>query len=512
MPFCGIENPGLVPGIFGLVHFVALEVIPVSAGEVRNFNRSGAVDHRNRAEFGEAAPFGDVIDVQVHGEAVLEAVNNAVVHDEVHAAVAADLLSLFADFLDQRVLIFCDEGVFRRFREEAVGVEVFVVRNAFHFNLLAFDGVALCRVLVREAERAGELVLTAVRLRRHDVVLDFDHLALSGAEERRGVVAVLEVFTGFARGFFNEGLADEGVGVHGDEGCQAVAAVDIHRLADGAESVRCIDVAAVKLVVFQAPAELIFLAGFPVVFPEAAEVVDVSAFAANDFAEEAFLCHVERVELEEVVAAVFELDAVLAGTFRGVDEVPAVLHAHCGRHFDRSVLAVFHRIESDGNVVIPVGRDVNEVHVVTLAEGLVAVFAVVNGGVRKIEVVLLVDVVGTRFFVVAECDDLDIEADVLHVGEAFNGARSAHTQADECDANDVQFRGFESERVFLAFRACGNGGTDDAVATARPLRLELRIDLGVVVAASGLVAAGPCQHCYGGDRQNVISFFHEFLL
>ena len=61
----------------------------------------------------------------------------------------------------------------------------------------------------------------------------------------------------------------------------------------------------------------------------------------DHFAENTVLCHVERVELKEVVAAVFKHHAVQTLAFGEVDECPNLGHTHGRRYFDSHVLALF---------------------------------------------------------------------------------------------------------------------------------------------------------------------------
>ena len=80
---------------------IPLDFIPVAAREIGHGYRHAAVGDRGSRQFAEARPFGGVVNVLVEGQAVLQAVNKAVVHNEVHAAVTAYflgfLLNLYGD-------------------------------------------------------------------------------------------------------------------------------------------------------------------------------------------------------------------------------------------------------------------------------------------------------------------------------------------------------------------------------------------------------------------------------
>jgi len=68
--------------------------------------------------------------------------------------------------------------------------------------------------------------------------------------------------------------------------------VDVQQLAGRTESVRGVNVAAVRLVEVETPVALIML-------PERIEVVDVRTFGVDDLAEQPVLGHVERRQLEK---------------------------------------------------------------------------------------------------------------------------------------------------------------------------------------------------------------------
>ena len=108
----------------------------------------------------------------------------------------------------------------------------------------------------------------------------------------------------------------------------------------------------------------------------------VGALGVDNIAEKSLLCHVQRVELEEVVAAVFEHDAVQAYLFGEVNKFPNLVHVHGRRHFYGRVLTMCHGFFGHGEVVSPVGSDVHEVDVGAFAYFLIAVFAVIDVGGR----------------------------------------------------------------------------------------------------------------------------------
>src|SRR5947207_10565252 len=80
-------------------------VLPMTAGEVGEFLRRAAVGHRGHAERPGSRPCGGVVDVQVGAQAFAHALEQAIEHDVIHAAVAAEFLSDLALLGPQRVLV-----------------------------------------------------------------------------------------------------------------------------------------------------------------------------------------------------------------------------------------------------------------------------------------------------------------------------------------------------------------------------------------------------------------------
>ena len=180
----------------------ALQVVPMAAGEVGHGHGRAVVVHGERAEFSQTAPLSQVVDVHVEGQTILQAVNHAGVHDEVHTAVAAYFLGHLAVLLQDGVLVLGLEGFLLSLGHEAVRAEVVHLgRMAGGLELGGIDSIAFYGILVGKALGTGQLIETVVGLGIHHVVLDFDDLAVLRADERRGVVAVAEVVAGLARSF-----------------------------------------------------------------------------------------------------------------------------------------------------------------------------------------------------------------------------------------------------------------------------------------------------------------------
>ena len=155
-------------------------------------------------------------------------------------------------------------------------------------------------------------------------MLDVDGFAVVGAYHCHGMIAVLELCRARAGLFFHNVGSGKGFGVHGHESSHAVAAVNVEQLTGRAHAVSGIHVAAVLLVVFQTPV-------VPVFRPERLQIMDICAFHMDQIAEQAVLCHVESVHFKEVVHAVFQHHAMLAGFLGSVDQVPDLFQSHgCG--------------------------------------------------------------------------------------------------------------------------------------------------------------------------------------
>ena len=448
----------------------AFHILPVTAGEVGEFNGSAVVVHGERAEFSEAAPFSEVVNVHVEGQTVLETVNHAGIHHVVHTAVS-HFATDFTVLLDDGVLIFLHESLVFSIRKEAVAGEVVHLRfyaACGELALVECDGFA--GIFGGITLRTGELEETVVGLGIHDVVLDFHDLTVRSAHEGGGVVTVAEVVAGFAGFLFDIFLSVNRLGVHGNEGGEAVTAVNVKALSDGTEAVSGIDVTTILLVVLHAPAEFLGVVRgvLPVPIPEVVEVVDVGTFCTEDFTEDACLCHGEGVEFVVVVAAVLKNHAVLASLLREVDELPALVKVHGGGHFDGSVLAILEGALSHGEVVIPVGSDIDEVDVGALAEFHVTVLAGVDVcGFQPGVAEHFLASFCTCGFIVAESHDFHTG----NVAETIDSTGTTHAETHECHANGLNLRSGQIEDMSLTGSTLG-AIDDNCTLVPMPLRVR----------------------------------------
>ena len=85
---------------------VAFDAVPLATCEVGYFDRDVAVVHGDGTQLGQAAPFGQVVDIDVQRQAVLQTVDQPGIHDEVHSAVSADFLRLLLVLGNQRTFVF----------------------------------------------------------------------------------------------------------------------------------------------------------------------------------------------------------------------------------------------------------------------------------------------------------------------------------------------------------------------------------------------------------------------
>ena len=187
-----------------------------------------------------------------------------------------------------------------------------MVRHTVQFNFLTLQSITLYRILVGKTLSTSQLILTVVWLRSHYVVLDFNNLTLLCTQQSSSVVTVLEVVALLTGSFLYQSLTDNRLGIHSNQSSQTVTTVNIHSLCYRAKAVSSVYVTFVQFVVFQTPSQLVVCILLPVVSPEVAQIVNVSTFTADYLTEQAFLSHVQSVQFEEVIAAVLQLDTVLA--------------------------------------------------------------------------------------------------------------------------------------------------------------------------------------------------------
>src|SRR5574344_965583 len=414
------------------------DVAPVAAGEVRDGLGARTVADGGLRELAQAARRRQVIDVHVERESVLQAVRPAEVHDEVHAAVSADLLRHFGDVTPHRMHVLLADAL------RALLVEP-LVRLAVEALVLE---CALERKVADDAARAGDKVDPGVRTRRAHVMLDHDRLASDRLDQGRVHLAHRGWRILLARIVVAEKLLLEllvvrvaGSALERDKVVESVAAVDAHRLADRHEPVRRIPVAHVVHVFLIAPRRLgVELARGRDDF---AEVVNVRSFGVVDLSEHAHPGQIELQKLDLPVDAVLELHAGKAPLLGRLHELPALANRQRRSHLDKRNLAAVEGPERHRLVKRPRRRAVDDVAVAEVAEVLVGRLADIAFGHDGM---LLVrepfHVLGDAGrILVAERDDVD-SGNHRH---AVDGAGAASADADEADADALH----RTERIVL---------------------------------------------------------------
>ena len=205
----------------------------------------------------------------------MQAIDEAVVHDKVHAAVTTHFLGFFLDFDRDGVEVFLQDFVAHFGRNKCMWIKVLTFGEETGGQLVLQQRETFNRIFVGKTFRARELIQTVVRSVGVNIMLNEESLAFLGLDHRGGHVAVGEVID--THQFFGDFLAIVGRRAHADEGLHAVAAMDVEGLAEGPEAVGGVDVAGMGLVEFKAPVFVVFA-------PIGLQVVDVGAFAVNEFA------------------------------------------------------------------------------------------------------------------------------------------------------------------------------------------------------------------------------------
>ena len=370
------------------------------------------------------------------------------------------LTTLFDVLSKDGVIIFLHECIALCGGHEAVGIEVVHLRSACALESIAREcqlrrGVLSCITL-----GSGKLEQTVVGLGSHHVVLDFNHLALSCTHESGSVVTIAELFALSACFVFNPFLTNETFSIHSNEGCKAVATVNVETLGHRTESVSSIKVTTVLHVVLHAPMEVvvvIVVGVFPIRIPEPFKTMDVCAFCTNHFTEQTSLLHGESCHFVLIIAAVFEDETVEASFFRKVNQAPALFEVHGRRHFDSSVLSILHCELGHGIVVVPVGGDVNQIDVVALADFFITFLTIIN--IRRFQTYLAqfgLASLCTLLLVIAESYDFHTG----DVAETNDGPRTTHAETNECHTHCFDGSGSQTEHVLLTGRALGSVNHD----------------------------------------------------
>src|ERR1035438_2543617 len=204
-------------------------MLPSPSRIVGNGYGRAAFGNRRDAERHDAAPGGGIIDGQVQGQTLPQALNQSPVHHVVHTAVATRLLGLRVELLPERMAIFLVVGL--QIGNPALGLSVEMKSR---------------RVIAEGAGGAGDQIDAAVRTRLDQRELNHDGATQCGFDERGINIAAGKALPA-ARVVSGEGLASVAPGLldrtHRDQAVELVASMDAHVLGHRTESVSRVEVA-----------------------------------------------------------------------------------------------------------------------------------------------------------------------------------------------------------------------------------------------------------------------------
>ena len=359
---------------------VAILLVPETTGEVWEGNGSAVVVHRKSAQLSQRTPLCQIINIHIQWQAILQAVNQTRVHNEVHTTMT-HLTAQFTILLQDRVIILLDQSFLLLLVHETMSIEVIHLRSTCTLERLARECKLLCRILGSVTLGTCELEQTVVWLRSHHVVLNLHHLTLGCTHQGSSMVTIAELLALLAALVLHPVLTHERLCVHGNERSKAVATVNIQALSNRAQAVSRINITTVLHVILHTPVEVILVIVsriLPVSIPEVLETVDISTLSTDDVTENAILSHSQRIHLIVVVAAVLQDEAMLASLLAQVNQAPALIQIHGTRNLDGCMLAILHRKLGNWEMVIPVGCDINQVDVRTLAQSLITLLAAID--------------------------------------------------------------------------------------------------------------------------------------
>ena len=126
------------------------------------------------------------------------------------------------------------------------------------------------------------------------------------------------------------------------------------------------------------------------------------------------------------------------------------------------MLAAFHGVHRDGIVVLPVGADIDQVHVLLLAEAapglLLAAVCACGDWLAEFRKLGLAGFHAVGKKVAESCDDRAGD-----IGKPLDGAAASHTEADHADADGLNRFGGKADHILLPCRTGRNSCFDDTV-------------------------------------------------
>ena len=137
--------------------------------------------------------------------------------------------------------------------------------------------------------------------------------------------------------------------------------------------------------------------------------------------------------------------------FGHVDELPALFDGGGGGHFHGHVLAALHGVGGHQHVGLPIGADIHQVDVVALAELAPGFTTRIGGGTWQS---LGFQDVGLHGFHAVGLDVAQGDhGHTVDVGHAVDGIGTAHSEADEADADILNGVDGELKHTLLSLNA-----------------------------------------------------------
>ena len=224
---------------------------------------------------------------------MLQTVDQAGIHHIVHTTMP-QVASLFCILVQNRVTILFHQCFFLFCAQETMGVDVVHLRSICTFECIACNGKFFCRILGSIPLGTSEFEQTVIWLRSHHVMLDFHYLTFGCTHQGSSVVTVTEFLRFLTCVLFYPFLAYEAFCIHGNQGSESVATVNVHTLCHRTKTMSSIEVTTVFHVVLHTPMKvvlIIVIRVFPVILPEFRQLVNIGTFRTDHFTEYTVLNH-----------------------------------------------------------------------------------------------------------------------------------------------------------------------------------------------------------------------------
>ena len=240
------------------------------------------------------------------------------------------------------------------------------------------------RIILERSLRALKPVMSSVRARIGDIVLQHHRLSLGRLEDGRVMITGHVSLTPLRIALVGHCRVAPQVepalrSADGDEVLVPVAAVDVEIPGHRAESVRGIQVCVRAGVPCASPESLV-----AILEQDLAQVVEVRRLRVQHIAEHPSVDHPVHEHLGFAVVAVLEMQAVAPRLLRRVHERPQILERRADRTLAPAVLSRRQRGEHHRNVPLPRRRRIHKVHIIPLHEGFEPAIATRVAGRRNL--------------------------------------------------------------------------------------------------------------------------------